>query len=142
MVLGYAVRSSSGEWSNFVTLSYPYNGSNGVVELSHQANLILVSDTQASMLVNPIDGSVTPITQLISPSAMTQFPNGLYGQAIDDRGDILATAGNGSGELDYYLLTAPAAVPEPTTLVTLTVAAVGFALRDLLQRHAGTKELS
>jgi hypothetical protein len=127
-LVGYAVLSPSGQWSKFVPLSGQQGNGAGTVELSHEANRILVNDALRSVLVNPADGSVTPIAQLVSPDIAKKFGSfgGIFGQGIDDRGDILAVGANPSGPPEALLLTpaglaAPAAAPEPSTLVGFTL---------------------
>jgi hypothetical protein len=131
VVMGYAVRSPDGQWSSFVPLSSSYGPA---VELSQQANVILVGDNTGWRLVNPVAGSTTPLTQLVPPSFLQQFSGqSFFGLNIDDRGDILVAGFTATGQEAFLLtppgLIAPAAVPEPTALATIVVAASAWVLR-------------
>jgi len=86
LAMGYATVSASGQWSGFTPLSSVFNGPPGFVELSSQSNQILVTDSQGSRLVNPVDGSSTPLTQLVDPSVLAQFPNGFLGKGSTRKG--------------------------------------------------------
>jgi hypothetical protein len=129
---GYAVLNPKGQWSGFTILSSGPNGFAGIVQLSHQANQILVSDSQGVRLVNPVDGTVTPISQLIPPASQSQFSNFSQGQ-IDDRGDILVTSASSTGDVELLLtppgLAAPAVIPEPSTILVFAVLGVAAIVR-------------
>jgi hypothetical protein len=144
---GYAVLSPQGQWSAFtpITHDWPY----AIVGLSSQSNQILVTDSQGSRLVNPVDGTSTPISQLVPPAILAQyapgfggpstpFGGGFSGQAIDAKGDILVQAFANDGKIHALLLTPPgdteAPVPEPTTLVTFALVAAGAIFRHRLMK--------
>jgi hypothetical protein len=135
LTMGYATVTPSGQWSGFTPLS-----TYGIVELSSQSNQILVSDGQGnvSRLVNPVDGSSTPLNQLVNPSVLAQFPYGFTGQGIDAKGDIFAFTVNANGTPEDVILSPPgvaeAPVPEPTALATFTLAIAAIGLRGWLKK--------
>ena len=139
LTMGYATVSPSGQWSGFTPLipGSTY-GFGEFVQLSSQSNQILVTDGQASRLVNPVDGSSTPLNQLVDPNVLAQFPSGFLGQAIDAKGDILALTIAANGTPDYVMLSPPgvaeAPVPEPTALATFTLAIAAIRLRGWLKK--------
>ncbi len=139
---GYAVFSpTTGQWlTGFIPLpTGTLEGPQGTVALSQNANMILVnSDAGAgsTALFNPATGTSTPLSQLVSPSFLAALDSAgssapLLGQAIDDRGDILASGLASDGLIHDYILTPPnvAPVPEPTTLAVLILGGAGLACR-------------
>ena len=84
-----------------------------------------------------MDGSSTPLNQLVDPSVLAQFPYGFTAQGIDAKGDILAFTGNANGAPDFVMLSPPgvaeAPVPEPTVLAAFTLAIAAIGLRGWLK---------
>ncbi|MDR3621465.1 MAG: hypothetical protein P4L85_19095 [Paludisphaera borealis] len=133
--IGYAVRSSDGTYSPFVTMATAPNGAYVHLFLS-QANQILALG-QKTWLVDLNKGTTTSLDQLVPLQILQNYPYNQYVQGIDDRGDILLYANNPSTGTEAFMLTPPGldppAVPEPSTLL-IFAAAGALAVRTAARR--------
>ena len=135
--MGYAVRSPNGQWSSFVAVSQNTEGPLPIVMLSHQANVVVAYLAQGATLINPVDGSSTPIAQLVPQSFLAQFGSTFSPSRVDDLGDIIGIAMASDGTTHAVLLSPPgvdplippSAIPEPSTQALLLWGAGGLAAR-------------